>query len=672
MTIHLKDQVYCFLDYETYSEAPLRKVGAYEYSVHPSTEIICLAYRVGTLASLRDAKTRTWAPAVSDASTIIELLNIFENPRTLIVAQNALFEQLITRHVLSKLLGSQARCLKGIPPARWVCTAALAATLALPRNLEGAGMALKLGTQKDMVGHKLMLKWCKPRKPSKADPSTRHSDPTELLRIVSYCARDIDTTVELFLKMPPLTPTERKVWCLDQAVNLRGFQVDRPLVTAVLKMIAEESVKLNHEASRLTDGCIASANQRDAVLAWLETQGVFLPDLQKKTVEDALKEGLAEGPAKRMLEIRLAISKTSTAKYQAFEQRSRHNSRLRDILVYHAASTGRWGGAGIQPQNFPKGNIKDIVTACEVLRDGDLEMVRLIYGDPMNVFSSCLRGMIVAPKGKVLDVADYAAIELRVAFWVAGHTRGLAAFREGRDLYKELASKIFDVATDSVTSAQRFVGKTAELGCIFGMGKPKFRDTCRAQGQEISEEVASLAVDTFRRENAPVVKLWDLFGRVAIAAIENPRKKFTVNKTSWYAANGFLWCQLPSGRKLAYASPSVRYELTSWGEKRPVICFWGVDSKTKKWSEQRAWGGVLTENVVQATARDLMAEAMLRIEATGIWEIVLSVHDELIGERLENTVSVDEFCRLMSELPDWADGLPVKAEGWSGTRYKKG
>ncbi len=297
----------------------------------------------------------------------------------------------------------------------------------------------------------------------------------------------------------------------------------------------------------------------------------------------------------------------------------------------------------------------------------------MLYGDPMAVFSSLLRSVIVAPKGKVLDCADYNAIELRVAFWVARHETGLKAFYEGRDLYKELASKIYSIPIEKVNDSQRFLAKTAQLGCLYGMGKPKFLATCKQQGQDISEEVASVAVDTFRRVNSPIVKLWEMLGRAAIAAVENPGKKYTINRTAWSVSGGFLWCELPSGRKLAYPSPSVRYESGKWHGKQPVLYFWGVDSLTKKWAEQRAWGGVLTENVVQAIARDLMAEAMLRIEGTGHWQIVLSVHDELIAERqIMGDVGIEDFCRLMSELPEWAEGCPVKAEGWSGVRYRKG
>ncbi len=691
-----KDQVYCVLDYESYSEADLKKVGAFEYSVHPSTDIICAAWRIGTRETLRTAETHWWAPgldssgfggllsALKEANTgwyapdppggdFQSLFSAFMEPDIILVAHNALFEQVITRNVFAAKHMYSVKGLKTIPSDRWLCTATLASALALPRNLEGAALALKLPVKKDMDGRRLILKWCKPRKPTKKSDKLKHDDPEELRRLIEYCKTDVAVETELFLKAPPLTANERKIWLLDQKINLRGFAVDRPLVTTILDMIDEETVSINERTVKLTGGALASATQRDAALNWLQEQGVFLPDLQLKTVENALSEGLATGDAKTLLEYRLAISKTSTAKYEAFHARSKHDGRLRDILVYHAASTGRWGGAGVQPQNFPRGTIKDTTAVAGTLAKGDLELVRMLYDDPMAVFSSCLRNMIVAPKGRVLDVADYAAIEARVLFWVAKHDAGMQAFRDGRDLYKELAATIFGIRHKDVNPSQRFVGKTAILGAGYGMGIPKFQITCKNQGQEVSEQLARAAINAYRSAHKPVVKLWSNIERAAIAAVENVGKKFTINRTSWWVKNDFLWCLLPSGRRLAYATPMVNYELPRWGgtEKIPVLYHYGVDSLSKKWVKQGTYGGRLVENVVQAIARDIMAEAMLRIDDVGIWDIVLTVHDELVAERDKDEGSIETFCQLMAEPPQWASDCPIAVEGWSGVRYRK-
>lgn len=392
-------QRYLILDYETRSEANLKKTGAYEYARHPSTQILCVAWRVGTRDELQSAKTEVWSPAIHGSYG--SLKRALLDPTVRIIAHNAFFEQVITRFVFTKLVHDDA--LKEIPISRWECTAASAAALALPRDLEGACLALKLKVQKDMDGRKLMLKMSKPRKPTQNNPSKWHADLDDLKRLMEYCKTDINAETELFLRIPGLNPLERHVWELDQKINWRGFFVDRPLVQTVLKMIGEEIKLLEKETLELTEGFIETTNRRDAVLGWcnrhLRKHGFFpLSDLRAQTVTHAIaSEEVSFLPkVKRLLEIRQAASKTSTAKYFAYEMRTRFDSRVRDFLMYWGAGPGRWTGRGLQPQNFPRGTIKDMELACFVLAQGDLAFVKMVYGPPMDVFSSCLRGMIRA------------------------------------------------------------------------------------------------------------------------------------------------------------------------------------------------------------------------------------------------------------------------------------
>ncbi len=673
-----KDTKFCVLDYETFSEASLKRVGAYEYSKHPSTEVLCVAWRIGTLETLRSRTTKVWAPGHSQS--ILELLDAFKNPSVILVAQNAYFEQVITKHVLARQLHTQ-EFLADIPLERWVCTAALAAALAIPRNLEGAGQALGLSVQKDMEGHRLMLRWAKPRKPSKKNPATRLTkeiDPVGFEKLLNYCVTDIDTEVELLLRCPPLTPTERQVWLLDQKINWNGFRVDRHLVNTILTMIDLESKHLLKRCDEITDGVVRSTKQRDATLQWLEQWGCYLPDLRAGTVAEALKTGLAKGPARKLLQVRAAASKSSTAKYTAFKERSTTDGRLRDILKFHGASTGRWSGAGVQVQNLPRPTLKQhhIDYIIDVIKSGppheSLSWLTTLYSEPMSIFSNLLRSVIIAPKGKVLDVADYSAIEARVVFWLANHEKGLQAYREKRKLYEELAAVIFGVKAADISKdgIERFVGKQATLGCGFGMGAVKFQATCQNYGQVISEDLAQRAVKTYREVNRPVVVLWSNLEKAAVAATENPGKKFTINHTTWWRTKETLWCQLPSGRRLAYMNPEVVVEETRFGEK-PVLYHHGIGFN-KKWMRQKTWGGVLTENVTQAVARDIMANAMLLIDRGG-WDIAFTVHDELISERdVDSILTHEDYCELMQTLPAWAEGLPLEVEGWHGTRYRKG
>lgn len=694
-------QKFCILDYETRSEINLKKVGAFEYANHPTTQILCAAWRVGTRDELEyavrakrqwtkensDADWRTnphrakiWSSAFKESDRVDELVDhLFDRDLTM-VAHNALFEQVITRFVLSRRLKNpdDIMAMGTLPHNRWYCTAARAAAVALPRNLEGAGFALKLPIQKDMEGSRLLKKYWKPRKPTKNNPAKWHSKASELWRIMQYCVTDVDTETLLFLHLPDLNPLEKQVWLLDQKINFKGFRADRELVNQVLNMIQIETGNLNAETAGM--GNFESTTQRDEVLAWLEAEGVFLPNLQAKTVSDAIGEGLVSGHTKRMLEIRQAVSKTSTKKYHAFEMRSRLDGRVRDILLYHGASTGRFSGMGVQPHNFPRGMSLDTALAAEVLRTGDLELVRLIYGDPMNIFSTCLRSVIYASEGKDMFCADYAAIEARILLWVAKHEDGLKAYRNNEPRYEQLASKIYGVDLDDLLArlklkeqdavGMRDVGKRAELGCGYGMGWKKFRLTCKQFGRDVSEELAQLAVNTYRSLNQPVCILWKNLERAAVAAVRNPGTKYTINRTSWWVGNNFLWCQLPSGRRLAYYGPEIRWEETPWGEKTPRLYHWSVNSYTRKWECAGTYGGKLTENVVSAIARDLMVEAMLRMETAG-YETILSVHDEILAEKTEGTGDLKEFENLMAALPAWAEGAPVRVEGWKGKRYRK-
>lgn len=670
----MSEQKFLILDFETYSQSDLKKIGAAEYSFHHSTEILCVGWKLAPKEKLKQAKTYShelthqYAPV---GTPMAILHGALMNPAVKIVAHNAYFEQVILRNVMARKF---PEIKKHIVPERFICTAALAASYALPRNLEGACLALKLPVQKDMEGRRLILKWCKPRRPTKHNSSLRHDDPEELERIIQYCATDIDAETELFLKLKPLIPFEQKVWCLDQKINHRGFYVDRPLVRKALALIAQETGRLHEEVHTITAGAVVNGNQRAKLLSYIQEEsynGKMIEDLQAKTVREALEYGDENPEVRRLLEIRRDVSRTSTAKYAAFEMRSREDSRVRDMLVYHAASTGRWGGSGVQPQNFPRGSIKDTALACEILRTGDLELVRLIYENPMEALSSALRGVITATPGKELFCADYNAIEARVLFWVAKHEEGIAAWRDNRDLYCEMASEVYRRVITKKDAAERFFGKTLVLGAGYGLGHKKFLLFCEQNGiKGVDEKLAKSAIEAYRSLHAPVPQLWRNLESAAIAATKNKGKVYTVNRTSWWVEKEFLYCKLPSGRCLAYYGPEIRFKKTPWGEMRPQLYHWCVNSLSKKWECAGTWGGVLTENVVQAISRDLLADAMLRIEGSG-YEIILSVHDEIVAERTKGEGSLDKFSEMMSSLPPWALDCPIKVEGWQGERYRK-
>lgn len=281
------NRVFAVVDYETFSELPVKKSGAYEYSLHPSTEILCVAVKVGTRSELKKAKTKVWFPH-KPSDTLSFLIKVFQNPEIDLVAHNALFEILITKNVFGgKLMRSKPE-LQQIPLSRWHCTAAMSRSVGLPGKLEDVSKAINLKHQKDMEGHRLMLRLSKPKKPSRKDPSTRITDPALLDRLGEYCARDIDAEVDLFLSLPELHPKERELWLMDQTMNLRGFAVDRTLVNGALSLIAEETKRLDKRVYSLTKGELSSARQRDGVLKFIKRHGIVLPDLRANTVKEYL------------------------------------------------------------------------------------------------------------------------------------------------------------------------------------------------------------------------------------------------------------------------------------------------------------------------------------------------------------------------------------------------
>lgn len=691
-------QEFCVIDYETFSEADIKKCGSYEYTMHPSTEVLCLSGKVGTVETLRKTPLKRWAPKREwnahrdDMRSSLWLREAILNPKVILVAHNALFEKAVTRNVLVKHLKKYFKGPIVIPHERFLCTAVLSSICALPRKLEGVTEALNLKHKKDAEGHRLMLRWSKPKKPSKKDPSTRYVNNFD--RLVQYCDHDIHAEVELLIyfltKFWPLTQRERELWCFDQEINFRGVQVDRDLVQKILHLIKQDKERMTKELRKLTGDYVQTGGQRDQLLRWLKKEGVVLPNLKAKTVEDAIKDGSVVGKAKRVLELRQMLNKTSLKKYTAFLHQTASDSRMRFSLNFHAASTGRWGGAGVQPQNFPRGTLKykdeagvehDLAPfACELIKSGvTLDFLASQFGDPVEVFVSCLRGMITASPGKELFVDDFAAIEARVLFWLADHVEGCKAFAEGRKMYEELAMVIFGVKDImKITKDQRFVGKEAFLGSGFGMGWPKFQSTCADKGRIVDAPTSKKAIKAYREENAPVPKLWNNLEQAAINAVENPGKTYKVNHTEWFVKGRFLCCRLPSGRCLYYYGAFTKYERTPWGTSKAVLYHWGVNSRTKKWEVQKTWGGTLTENVVQATARDLMSAAMRRIQNKN-YDIILTVHDEIIGERDIGEGSVEGFNRLMRTLPKWARkghpgvkvDCPVNVEGWKGQRYRK-
>lgn len=646
-----------FIDFETYSEADLKSVGAWLYAKHPSTEILCIGYQT-------DEEPKIFIPQDEKPQIPDDLRLSIERGDTF-HAHNAAFEQSIWHHICYRRWGwPRMDC------SRWSCTAATAASFSLPRALEKVSTVMQLSQVKDGAGHRIMLQLSKPKKPTQKNPSPRWTPwdaPEKYETLYEYCKQDIRTEKALAASLRPLPPAERELWLLDQKINFRGIRVDRTAILAALKIIEDHEKNLNAELWQLTGGQVGSVGELKNLQNWLARRGMWFDDLQASTIEEALKKDLPTKEIRRVLEIRAELSMSSTKKYRAFLLNMDDDDRVRDTLLYHAASTGRWAGKRIQPQNFPRGTISDMETLVTNIKTGSYEVLEFMYGSVMEALSSGLRGMFIASEGKDLFVGDYAQIEARIVMWLAGEEKGLEQFQNNEPIYEMMAAAIYKVELDTVKKDERQLGKQAVLGCGFGMGgkkkqngdDAKFKETCAKYGIIISDELSELAVNTYRQTYPMVPKLWRGLESAARDAILVPGRLTHYRNISFQVQGRFLYMRLPSGRCLAYPDPKIIDE---------KITHMGEHPKTKKWTRLTIWGGVLAENATQAVARDIMAAAMKICEAAG-YENLLSIHDEMLNEKANG--KLDEFLKLMTPDLPWAKGLPLKAEGWTGKRYRK-
>ena len=538
----------------------------------------------------------------------------------------------------------------------------------------------------------------------------------------AYCKQDVVAEHALSDALPDLSDDETDIFLLDMTMNERGFHLDTEAVDVALDLIDGEFRDLNKELFELTGGRVERATQRARMVAWFAENGLELDDTQADTLDDTLARNDLRADVRRGLELMRALGRSSTAKYESMRDWVCPDSRVHGGLLYHGASTGRWSGKGVQPHNFPKltpvdrddvdskGNAQpmdpDLLWALLKTRDRDTIVGEL--DGVMEALSGGLRGAICAAPGKQLYAADFNAIECRVLFWAANDEAGLRIFREGRDPYNEMATTIYGYPVNRKLPEhkdQGQIGKVAILGLGYQMGASKFVATvadwtglmmpedifCAACGDghkkhqrfdaechqwtprgDIDVMTGVKVVDAYREKFYRVKQMWRDQEDMAIHAVLTG-KETPCGKVTWQKGrdHDFLYCTLPSGRRLAYPEPEIRENYTSWGELRPQLTYMGIDTVTKQWRRQHSYGGLLTENIVQAIARDLMAEALLRLEQSGVYEPILSVHDEALAEAFEGTGDVGEFESIVAAVPDWAEGCPITAEGWKGNRYKK-
>ena len=637
------------IDFETRSEADIKATGAMKYCEHPSTEILMISF------SYNGHKVYNWNPWH-------------------IRAMNSEFEYWAWNIVAVRQFGWPS-----VPIEQFYDVMAMSCAMAFPASLENAGAAIKAKITKDPGGARLINWFSKPIGKGKGFRCP-HDHPDKFQEFIDYCDDDVATQMAIADKCELLSPFEHEVFLMTERMNVMGLPIDMDLVHAALELVNQFQDYANKKAIRLAgpDCGFESLTQTARVKDWLNANGCAIPNMQKDVILEWLNDTMLTIPKKcrTILHLRSQAAKASTAKYVRMNDGTDLNGWLHGFLKYHIARTGRWGGRGVQIQNFPKPgqsvyhlNWEQVI---KVVKKRKLKLLKK-YGDPMEVLAGCLRGAICAPKGYKFVSADYSQIEARFIFWLADDPIGLRDFGGDGKVYEGMAATIYGVLPSSIEkgSFERDIGKRTVLGAGFGMGARKFVTSCWEQGGVVvSAALGKKSIEGYKARYKMVPILWEKVEKAAIRAVLVPMKRFTYKKISYQKRGKHLYCRLPSGRELCYPFARVRTVKTRFGPQ-PKLYYDGMCSYTNKWKELDTWGGKLTENFTQAAARDYMAVGLLNCEASGIYTSIFTVHDEGVSLAKEGTGSVEEYERLMCISPDWAEGCPIEAEGWEGQRYRK-
>ncbi len=638
------------IDIETYSDVSLPDCGVHRYTASPQFEILLFAYSINE----EPTKIIDLASGEEMPEKIMEMLIDDSVTKT---AFNAAFE----RNCINRHFGLSLR------PEGWRCTAVQASMLSLPLSLEGVGGALNLDKKKMSEGKDLIRYFCMPCKATKANGGRTRNLPSdapekwELFK--TYCIRDVDVEKQIRKKLSkfPIPKKEQELYCMDQRINDRGIMVDRELISHAITcdlLYKEAATKKAYEISGLEN-----PNSVSQLKGWLNEKGIEVDSLAKAAVEELVENSQDE--VSEMMKLRLAMSKTSVKKYEAMKRSVCLDGRVHGLLQFYGANrTGRWAGRLVQIHNLPQNHMEDLELARSIVKEGRYDLIELFYDSTPEVLSELIRTAFVARPGCRFIVSDFSAIEARVMGYLAGESWVMEEFRGAGKIYEQTAAKMFHIPIEEITkgSPYRARGKVASLACQYGgaegalvsMGALNF----------VKEEELKGLVQSWRNANPHIVNYWyEIDGAVKAAVKE--RKITTVGKVTVYYQSGMLKITLPSGRVLSYVRP--RMTTNRFGSES--VSYEGVGTN-RKWTRIESYGAKFCENIVQAMARDVLAEAMLRLEKRG-FDIVCHIHDEVVLEVPEGRSSVEEVNQIMAVCPDWCEGLPLKAAGFESPFYKK-
>ncbi len=647
------------IDIETYSSNDILKCGVYKYVEAKDFEILIIAYSIdGGSVSAIDM-------------TMLDDTEFHASYETFKIA---LFDPTVKKHAFNA--NFERTCLAkhfdaDMPPEEWSCTMVNATRLGLPSSLEKVGNALNLQNQKDRAGKNLIRYFSVPCKPTKVNGGRTRNlpqhDPVKWQQFIDYCIRDVEVEMSIATKTKdfPVTEEEQKYWNLDQRINDRGIKLSKELMLGANELDKMSKEDLLKQAIQITR--LENPNSTSQLLKWLnEEQGLDIPNLQKKTVQEYLKR--ATGKAKQMLEVRLQISKTSVKKYNKMHDMMCVDERVRGLFQFYGASTGRWAGRGVQLQNLTKHYMSAV--ELDIARDfikaqrfDDLSL--LLATPPQDLLSQLVRTTFVAKDGYELAVSDFSAIEARVIAWYAKEQWRLDVFNTHGKIYEASAAQMFGVPIESITKGDplRQKGKVSELALGY-QGGPGALKAMGALDMGINESELQGLVDSWRKANPNIVNFWKACQDAAINTVRSRKTHYT-HGLRFYIKKGLLMIEIPSGRSLAY--PKARISENDWGA--PVVEYMGLDIN-RKWAKLKTYGGKLVENIVQATARDLLAVSMLRLDKAG-FNIVGHVHDEVIIEIPQNSNGLAKIEKIMSNPVKWAEGLNLNSDGFTSPFYMK-
>lgn len=651
------------IDIETYSSHDIKDGGVYKYVEAPDFQILLLAYAF-------DDEPVQIVDLASGEELPREVMSALFVPDVMKQAFNASFERTCINRSLDFSGGFAGH------PSHWDCTMVRCAMLGLPMSLDKAAEVLKLPVQKMKEGKTLINYFCKPCKPTKTNGgrlrNLPHHNPEKWELFKRYCAMDVEVERSIRTKLSFFTPSEdeRSLWILDQLINDRGVRMDKKLISNAIRIDADYRERLMQEAVNLTG--LVNPNSVSQLIGWMsEATGEAVTDMTKKNVP-VLLDNAPNDTVRRVLEIRQELSKTSVKKYMAMAKGVCADGRLRGLLQYYGATrTGRWAGRNVQVQNLPRNEIKDLDAAREFVLSGDSDAIEVLWGNVPDTLSQLIRTAFTASKDSQLLVSDFSAIEAVVLAWLSGEEWRMEVFRTHGKIYEASASKMFKVPLESIDkkSPLRQKGKLSELALGY-QGGPNALISMGALNMGVKEDELKPLVDAWRGANKKIAALWYAMNDAAIATIETGKPHSANRYLSFSMKKGMLVMHLPSGRQLYY--PHARTRDGRFGNS--VIVYKGTHQQTRQWVDIDTYGGSLVENATQAIARDCLALTLLRLDAAG-FDTVMHIHDEVVidlpgsEEYAEQQLPVVQA--IMSEPIPWAEGLPLKAEGYVTRYYKK-